>query len=151
MWGAETKGGTEQKAAGAHLAILGVDVLAVPLHYRSIDEQAPHDDNHFQHLPQGHLSKHTHVNVNAHTCESHAVHETVKGDVLGTLSGKTGACPVGWPPECSGANSQQTTSSPLTTERRYGPPIHLTTLDLRIVWLINSQDEFHLFTISWTE
>lgn len=106
--GTETKGETERKAAGAaHLAVLCVDVLAVPLHYRPVDEQAPHDDDHFQHLPQGHLSKHTHVNVDAQTRESHAGHETLKGDALGALCGKAGGCPVGWHPECLGDKSRQ--------------------------------------------
>lgn len=105
--GTETKGETERKAAGAHLAVLCVDVLAVPLHYRPVDEQAPHDDDHFQHLPQGHLSKHMHVNVDAQTRESHAGHETLKGDALGALCGKAGGCPVGWHPECLGAKSRQ--------------------------------------------
>lgn len=39
----------------AYLAIFGVDILVISLYYCSINEQAPHDDDHFQHLSQGHL------------------------------------------------------------------------------------------------
>lgn len=50
-----------------HLAVLRVDVLTEPLHDRPVDEQAPHDHDHFQHLPQGHLSEHACANMNTYT------------------------------------------------------------------------------------
>lgn len=61
----KTKGKAERRPGKAHLAVLGVDVFVVPLHYRAVDEQAPHDHDHFQHLPQGHLSKHTQAKLKA--------------------------------------------------------------------------------------
>ena len=57
---------TKDFSQHAYLAIFCVDVFIIPLHYRSINEQAPHDDNHFQHLSQGHLAKHMGANMNAH-------------------------------------------------------------------------------------
>lgn len=56
----------------AHLTILRVDVLIIPLHNRAVDEQAPHDNNHLQNLSQGHLSKHGYMHVKAHI--QHANH-----------------------------------------------------------------------------
>lgn len=54
-----------------HLPILCVDTLVIPLHNRAIDEQAPHDHDHFQHLPQGHLSKWECTHVKAQSQHSY--------------------------------------------------------------------------------
>lgn len=83
FWDTENNG-ENKRLQHAYLAIFCVDVFIIPLHYRSINEQAPHDDNHFQHLSQGHLAKYMGANMNAHpwTCRPHKLGKTMRRSPL---------------------------------------------------------------------
>lgn len=61
------KGKRNKRFQNAYLAVFCVDILTISPYYCSINEQTPHDDDHFQHLSQGHLSKHMHANMKAYT------------------------------------------------------------------------------------
>lgn len=128
FWDTENNGENKRRQR-AYLAIFCVDVLIIPLHYRSIDEQAPHDDDHFQHLSQGHLAKHmgnpecSPVNMQTTRAGQHSEKKATSAASERRTSGHTEEGRHGGHPLCQ----------PPKAFRVVQVPAHLTTLNLLII------------------